>query len=244
MDRGEVWVQDGNTFEFTAVIDLGVGSNHWSGAPHIGPENARSTIDVDPVINRAFVSNPASNTLGIINGDGDYLLKTISLGPYGFGPVYARPFPGEVLRVNAVTHKVYVHNITYQQLVIVDGVEMKVITKIDGVEGQPFIDEINNIIYADPFIIDGNTDKILSQPPIPMPGTRIVHNDKENNRLYIANTGELVVIDAGNGRVIERSPMAVNENIIINASIGVNTKTRRIYISEEKPGYFHVYERK
>ena len=77
-----------------------------------------------------------------------------------------------------------------------------------------------------------------------MPGTRIVHNDKENKRLYIANTNELVVINADDGSLIERSPMAINENLIINQSIFVNTKTDRIYISEEKPGYFHVYEKK
>ncbi len=183
-------------------------------------------VAVNEVTNKIYVANQSDDTVSVIDGKTNTVIKTIVIGT----------FPRS-LAVNEVTNKIYVSNIGGTGTVsVIDGDPDTVIkTIIIGIGNGPngvAVNKVTNTIYVannsddTVSVIDGNTDTVIpptlstGDGPISMAVNEITFT------LYVVNFGDDTV------SVIDLAPQlpenkfeglaegAVNNNSIINAIVG------------------------
>ncbi len=138
-----------------------------------------SSIAVNPVTNKIYVANIASNNVTMIDGATNSTI-TVSGGTN----------PGS-LAVNPVTNKIYVTNQDSNFITVIDGASNSTTTV--GVGGWVTVNPVTNKIYVvgeSVNVIDGATNSIamLSTPTNPIVAAAIAVNPV-TNQIYVANSG-------------------------------------------------------
>ena len=180
-DGNRISVIDGNFNRKTKDIIL----NNYS-------PNSLPNIDIDIKNNIAYMTNPDSNIITVINGSNNDAAGYLALGQ-------SDTF-GNTQRVNSVgvnpnTNKIYVANSGSDTISVIDGVNDKVLNNNIKVGNHPTyvaVNHITNKIYVvnsqNITVVDGSSDKAvkniqLSHLFIPIS----IIADSENNTLYVAD---------------------------------------------------------
>ncbi len=186
-------------------------------------------IVVNPVTNRIYTANEQSDSVSVVDGSTDTLIKNIAVGD-----------DPQIIGVNSVTNKIYVVNIDDETVSVIDGATDTVVATI-AVGAWPFsllVNEGANRIYVSNFadntvsVSDGATDTLETTIAVGWSPTDIGSNGT-TKLVYVANYG------SGDVSVIDGDPLSLNFNTVIAtmpsshawglAEVAVNETTNTVY---------------
>lgn len=199
-------------------------------------------IALNPVTNKIYVANYASNTVTVIDGTTN-TTTTVAVGTYPLA-----------IAVNPATNKIYVANVSSQSLTVIDGVTNFATTITIPVAystvGSIAVNPVTNKIYVTSSsntvaVIDGANNSITTITVSGLPysiGLRTVAVNAVTNKIYVAgtggysNNGTVTVIDG-----ITNTYTTLTAGIDPNA-IAINPITNQIYVANYWSGTVMVID--
>ena len=195
-------------------------------------------VAVNEVTNKIYVTDDATNTVTVINGENNTIAATLSVGTFPVG-----------LQVNSATNRIYVANRNSNTVSVINGSKDTIVATVNvgNLPTRLRINSLNNRIYVtndgDQSIsfIDGNTNTVDATANLEtpqgfgsVPGFEINRN---TNRIYAATafpTNSIWVIDGITGTVI--NTIGTDDRLMGPPGIGVDPNSNRIYVSNMNPG--------
>jgi YVTN family beta-propeller protein len=188
-------------------------------------------VAVNPLTNRIYVANNASNNVSVIDGSTDIVVDVIE--------VEKEP---SAVAVNPVTNKVYVTNWNSQSVSVIDGSTQKILATIDvGMcPGAITINPNTNRIYVanvgsqNVSVIDGSSNSIVATINTGADPRGVAVNTT-TNKIYVAS-GAIIVIN-GITNQVEFTGGNCDASFI-----GVNSATNRVYLGNTGMGIVRVID--
>ncbi len=186
---------------------------------------------VNRVTNKIYVPNNLGNSVTVINGAIDTVLRTISLGT-GTGPYFAA--------VNETTNKIYIANNFSNSVSVINGAADTVMATVPvGAAPRAIaVNETTNTIYVANYmastvtVINGKDNTVSATLDIganTRPTSLAVN--ETTNKLYTANYGNntISIIDCVTGKVDAVIPASTAQNS--PRFVNVNERTNKIYVA-------------
>lgn len=230
VSTNDVIVIDGNTNTVTKNISLPIDDGDIDPFTSTDITGRPSSIATNPNNNKVYVTTSSLNTIYVIDGNTNTLLKEIIVGglPYG-------------IAVNTKTNKVYVANQSNNFLSVIDSTSDTVIKTIENLGEETYgvtVDEENNIVYAFSlkgeellgrgflFKIDGSTDSVIESFIIGSNGTDIAFHPA-TKKIYVTHTFN-GTIDGYNEK--KKQLLCAITEVDSPSGIAINPKTNLIYV--------------
>lgn len=195
-------------------------------------------VAVNAKTNKVYVANvggglcteETSNTISVIDGSSDLVMRTIAVD--GIGPTW--------VAINPRTNRVYVTInggccTSGHTVAVIDGATDTILDYIE-VDPDPFIAAVNpktNLVYVthggvdEITVIDGATDTVVATFSIGSEARGIAF-DPNGKFLYVAarSTNQLVVVDASTNTVVQRIPVGARPHGVL-----FDPDNERIYVT-------------
>jgi YVTN family beta-propeller protein len=165
---------------------------------NIGLGKTPDTIAVNPNTNKVYVGTFHSNTISVIDGTTDRLVKTINMTTVGNG-----------IAVNPNTNKVYVSGDS-NTISVIDGTTDRLVKTIN-LRSNPFEIVLNpntNKVYVRAVdsntisVIDGTTDRLVKTINLTFSPTAIDVNPNTDKMYLVDNSNTTYVIDGSKDKVV------------------------------------------
>jgi len=194
-------------------------------------------LAADQRTNRVYVSNQGDDTVSVIDGATNTVLRTVKVGHYPNG-----------VAVNPRTNTIYVANLTGGSLSIVDGIKLTTSTlRLGSYPAKVAVNPVTNRVYVtledeNGFleVINGKKRKVVASialPPYPI-GVAV---DTDLNQIYVAD----FLCECGQISVIDGSTNAVMNTIDLPGAslvegVALDWKHDRAYATDEKKGLYII----
>jgi len=195
---------------------------------------------VDRDLNRVYVTNFVSDTLSVIDGSSDKIIKEIKTGP-----------DPELVDFNPISNKIYVINYLDASVSVIDRKTLELIKTIglgpDFYAKKMAIDPLLNKIYLSVIgdnkaaVIDGEKDEVIKTFTVGQ-GVREVKIDSVNHKAYILSEDDnLFIIDGTTNEGAFFSPVKAvtkKESLAFDnpSAILINSKRNRVYVANNSNG--------
>jgi len=245
LDKGEVGVIDGFTNKVIARVNLGV-DGHFAegGTPNVGSPIVEyhryvfSGIGVDSSRNRIYVTCPKEDSLIVIDGENNSILRKVYIGWQAHIAGSGRL---DVL-VNEKTNRIYLFNNILDLLLVLDGDTYEIIDRIDVPRekvGRGFhaitmvLDSRRDIIYVGPWIIDIKNNTLKGRIPENV-GDQVIAINSGGTKIYVTRlsiigsrrlASSLTIADADSYEPIETISFERPGNVLVDPS------SERVYVS-------------
>ena len=189
---------------------------------HVG--HSPDAVCVDPSRNLVYVANAYDNTVSVINGSTNAIMKSVAVGD-----------EPDAIAVNPSTGTVYVADLADNNVSVIDELTNIVVRNV-SVGNSPdalAIDTAKNIIYVanqddnTVSVINGSTNVVIEGVAVgASPDALAV--DSSNSLVYVANSFEdtVSVINGSMNKVIATIPVGGDP-----AGIAVDSSSRMIYVT-------------
>jgi YVTN family beta-propeller protein len=183
-------------------------------------------MQLNPVTNKIYVANSASNNVTVIDGATNTAIATVPAGEQTY-----------VVAVNPVTNKIYIGNLGAANVTVIDGATDTVIATVaaDVDPAAIAVNPVTNKIYVVNLVgtvtvIDGVTDTAITTVSLGLESSDQdgVAVNPVTNKIYVANSGtnEVTVIDGATDTAIATVAVGADPQVV-----AVNPVTNRIYVA-------------
>lgn len=192
-------------------------------------------VAFNDVTNKIYVANGSGNTISVIDGTTFKVTDTIT--------VQEDP---TAIAVNTTTNMIYVSNQEAASISVIDGTTNEITTTLPGFASQIAVNPVTNRVYVvnpngaenyNEYVLDGNTNTVLSQLQIGTNASGVAVNTKTNT-VYVTNTNTLVVIDGATNKITltlptPPAPSTDPQHPLIEAteSVAVDETTNTVYFT-------------
>jgi YVTN family beta-propeller protein len=181
-------------------------------------------VGVDPFRNLIYVANADDNTVSVINGSTNAVIKNVTVGG---GP--------DAIAVNPSTGSVYVANLDDNNVSVIDESTIRVVKNV-SVGGYPdalALDAAKNIVYvanADDntvSVINGSTNAVIKSVTVGGDPDALAV-DSSANTVYVANSYDdtVSVINGSTNKVIATVPVGASPT-----GVAVDSATGLVYVT-------------
>jgi YVTN family beta-propeller protein len=194
-------------------------------------------IDINPITNKVYVTNYGDNSVSVIDGKTDQVMKKII--DVGKKPIR--------IAINTNLNKVYVTNYGDNSVSVIDGKTDQVMKKIIDVGENPFSIDVNSntnhvyVGYSNNFhysVIDGKKDEVLVDKnnrtvkiALIYPCPSDITMNQEKNIGYISfDCKDGIFSFSTNGTDYESKPTEAATLGLNNTNIAFNAGTNQIYV--------------
>ena len=193
-------------------------------------------VAVNPDTNMVYVINQRSDSLSVIDGSTNNVVKTIDVGDFPAG-----------VAVNPNTNMVYVTNLHSDSLSVIDGSTNNVVKTIrvgeipEGVAVNPNTNMVYVVRYLEGkvIVIDGSTNNIMETIDVGDRPTWNVAVNPDTNMVYVTNlySNSLSVIDGSTNNVVKTIDVGD-----FPAGVAVNPDTNMVYVTNHNSDSLSVID--
>jgi YVTN family beta-propeller protein len=186
-------------------------------------------VGVNAKTNKVYVANQGSNTVSVINGTTNQVIKTIT------GVAFINSFPLNI-GVNPTTNRVYVptNNVG---VVVIDGNTDTILTTIPIADYGVGVNPTTNRVYVangagGVYVINGTSNQVIGTPiPVGSQDYALAVNPK-TNRVFVSNfaSSSVSVINGTSSTVLTTIALGSSGSCPCPFGIGVNNATNRVYV--------------
>jgi YVTN family beta-propeller protein len=204
---------------------------------------APTSAAVNPITNRIYVANGASNSVTVIDGTTSAAIATLAVGAQPRG-----------IAINTVTNKIYVANTFSSDVHVLDGnsntLSARIGLIIEGFTGIEAIalNPVTNRVYVVSqgafggngrlAVIDGATNTLITSIVVGA-RSRALSVNATTNRIYVTNgnSNSVSVIDGVTNAVIATVPTGTFPDVI-----AINPVTNKVYVASGGSNNFTVID--
>ncbi|HVY73633.1 MAG TPA: hypothetical protein VG890_02320 [Puia sp.] len=156
-----------------------------------------------PSMGKGYTSNGRINTITVFNTKTNEVLKQIPAGQNPDAILY-EPFSKKIITCNGRSRDLSLVDPATETVVATIPVGGKPETAVSDGEGKLYVNLEDKNSVA---VIDLKTSKVESNWPLPAEGPTGLAIDKKTKRLFAGCDGFLVVMNATNGKIVEKLPI-------------------------------------
>jgi uncharacterized repeat protein (TIGR01451 family) len=200
-------------------------------------------LAVDEVTDRIYISDAGADCLAVVDGKTNEIVRRVPVGSYP-----------DAVAVDSDADRLYVVNAGEGTLSVIEGTSLEAICVISITQGPLLgmaVDERTGQVYVvylvSPLrrgiaVIDGRRGKVtallIGNMDRPLNCTYAVAVDDQRGRLYIADGGELLVVNTQHQTLMTGVPV---EAVTYNFGLAVDAARERVYLLDSSSGMLLVF---